>query len=271
MTPLSIEKSYRSTDRGTAPLLATSAISSNEPKMDANVDNFVAITGASGDVARGFIEMAGGDYERAVELYFENPELVSSIGAATSQARPAASSRRNIGREDDSGVIHIDSDDDEDMDLGTDSDDGTRQSAMQAAALAQEEEDAAMAKRLQEELYGAGAGGGPGGAGGDDVRAPIARTTETLVAPDPSWGMEDDAESAILEQLRRRRPPPGKLGQERCHHPWPHTDCEISEQVDREVHLVTGYGATPRIQAVETARMERTHDVWRIFSGRPTT
>ena len=79
-----------------------------------------------------------------------------------------------------------------------------------------------MAKRLQEELYGEGGhGSGFGsGPGADGVRAPIARTTETLVAPDPSWAGgggggggggddEDDLGSAILSQLRRQRHPPG--------------------------------------------------------------
>jgi hypothetical protein len=93
-----------------------------------------------------------------------------------------------------------------------DDDDDDRAAVAQAAALAQEEEDAAMAKRLQEELYrenhGSGAGGGSDSPEG--VRAPIAATTETLVAPDMAWGGHDDAEAAIFEQLRRRRHPPRK-------------------------------------------------------------
>lgn len=177
--------------------------------MEENISTFVAITGSGADVARGFLEMAGGDFERAVALFYENPDLVSGVGAAASQAQQAGtSSRGNIGREDESGVIHIDSDDD-DMKLDNDSDDDdTNMAVAQAAALAQEEEDAAMAKRLQEELYSGTSGGGAGGAGGagdDDVRAPIARTTETLVAPDPTWGADDDMGSHILDQLRRQR------------------------------------------------------------------
>ncbi|RFU77197.1 hypothetical protein TARUN_5038 [Trichoderma arundinaceum] len=182
--------------------------------MEENIHHFVGITGASIDVARGFLEITGGDYQRAIELYFESPDLVgagvSSNSAAASTSRSAPPRRVNIGREDASGVIHINSDDDvddEDADMqfnddGFDDDDDERAAAAQAAALAQEEEDAAMAKRLQEELYQES-----GNAGGD-VRAPIARTTETLVAPDPSWGEQES--SAILEQLRRRRqmPPP---------------------------------------------------------------
>ncbi len=78
--------------------------------------------------------------------------------------------------------------------------------AAEAAALAaQEDEDAAMAKRLQEELYG--------GQGADDgVRAPMARTTETLVAPSGNFrDDEDDMNMAMLDQMRRRRQFQGEL------------------------------------------------------------
>lgn len=191
--------------------------------MEENVPTFVAITGSTLEVAKGFLELSGGDFERAVELYYENPDLASGIGASSSTsaappAPPPTHARPNFGRQDSDGVIHIDSDDDDaDMqfedadDAGSDDD---RAAVEQAAAMAQEEEDAEMAKRLQEELYGGGGGGGgAGGAGGaaDDVRAPIARTTETLVAPSQPWGGDrEEVESAILEQLRRRRQGPGE-------------------------------------------------------------
>ncbi|PNY25870.1 Proteasome component ECM29, partial [Tolypocladium capitatum] len=191
--------------------------------MDEDISTFVSITGVSANVARGFLQLTSGDFERAVGLYFENPELVSGVGAgisggdgASGNPTQSAPSRSNIGRQDASGVITI-SDDEDDYampmdDDEDDPDDDGRAAAAQAAAMAQEEEDAAMAKRLQEELYQGGQGSGPAG-GDDDVRAPIARTTETLVAPDPAWGDGDDEMgSAILEQLRRRRPPPPPSG-----------------------------------------------------------
>ncbi|POR36263.1 Proteasome component ECM29 [Tolypocladium paradoxum] len=193
--------------------------------MDEDISTFVSITGVNADVARGYLQLTGGDFERAVGLYFENPELVSGVGAGISGgdgapgAPPQSESRRsNIGRQDASGVITISDDEDDDAipmddDLDDlDDDDDGRAAAAQAAAMAQEEEDAAMAKRLQEELYQGGQGSGPAG-GVDDVRAPIARTTETLVAPDPAWGGGDDEMgSAILDQLRRRRQPPPPSG-----------------------------------------------------------
>lgn len=174
------------------------------------ISTFAGITGASPEVAQGFLNMTGNNVERAIELFFENPELASNVQTgiaggntpAPAPAPAAAPSRPHIGRRDSSGIIHIDSDDDEVMhidDSDNDEDDGTV-AAAQAAAMAQEEEDAAMAKRLQEELYS-----GPGSGAGDDVRAPIARTTETLVAPNSSWAPEEDFESTILNQIRQQR------------------------------------------------------------------
>ncbi|RDA90118.1 hypothetical protein CP533_2574 [Ophiocordyceps camponoti-saundersi (nom. inval.)] len=176
--------------------------------MDESISTFVSITGASADVARGFVQLAGGDFERAVGLYFENPDLVSGVGAGisgSSNPPPLPTSERpRLGREDSSGVIHI-SDDEGPMHI--DDDYGEEDENQAGTRALQEEEDAAMAKRLQEELYQ----GGQGDDGG--VRAPIARTTETLIAPDPAWGGDDeDMSSAFLEEMRRRRPPPPRSG-----------------------------------------------------------
>lgn len=184
-----------------------------------DISNFAGITGSSTDVARGFLQIAGGDLERAVALFFENPELVSGMSAGLSGAgssrpsatpAPAATSssrpRRGASREDSSGVIHIPSDDDDieyhDVDSGAEdtvNEDDDGHAAVLAANYAQEDEDAAMARRLQEEMYQQG-----GAAADAEVRAPIARTTETLVAPEAGWGPDDDA--AYLDSLRRRRP-----------------------------------------------------------------
>ncbi|PHH60579.1 hypothetical protein CDD81_1435 [Ophiocordyceps australis] len=191
--------------------------------MDDDISSFISITGVSADIAHGFLELTGGEFERAVGLYFENPELVQapeqfshdgSNREAASRSGNVASRSAQMGREDSSGVIHISDDedmldgqdfDDEDVELNARDGDASRNedaAALHAANLAQEEEDAAMAKRLQEELYGAGE---TSGAGADDVRAPIARTTETLIAPD-SWGPGGGGmDSDFLDQLARRR------------------------------------------------------------------
>ncbi|KAI8957574.1 hypothetical protein F5Y11DRAFT_339185 [Daldinia sp. FL1419] len=178
--------------------------------MDEDVVQFMAITGISAEhVARGYLEISGGDPMQAIQLFYENPELQASFnqpGASTSTSarQPTSSSASRsqalTGREDASGVIHIDSDDDDvnmgnnDFDIPDDEDDVTA-----IARSAQEEEDAAMARRLQEEMYSENHGSV------DGVRAPIAQTTEMLAAPDPSWGVEEEREAAVAEQLRRRR------------------------------------------------------------------
>ncbi|KAI1864251.1 hypothetical protein JX265_008622 [Neoarthrinium moseri] len=191
--------------------------------MDEDVAQFMTITGIDNErVARGYLEISGSDPMQAIQLFFESPELAANFtnpaSAAAAQSSPALSrSTRGgrsafAGREDAQGVITIDSDDDgddHDVEMSqADNDDGGDDDIAAVARAAQEEDDADMARRLQEEMYGQGTVGG----GGDEegIRAPMGRTTETLVAPDPSWSLEDDREAAVLEQLRRRRQPPSR-------------------------------------------------------------
>lgn len=82
------------------------------------------------------------------------------------------------------------------------------------------EDDEAMARRLQEEMYGSG-GGRSGGGDFDEegVRAPMARTTETLVGPGGDWNDdENEMRAAIAEQMmargqRRQQGRPGIFNQ----------------------------------------------------------
>jgi len=170
---------------------------------DADVAQFTAITGATPHQAQGYLEMAGFDVEQAVSLFFESPDLVQS----TPQTVPPASSRPSNYREE-GGVVHIDSDNDDDlMEFeGGASAEGSR--PPQPPANSAYESDEAMARRLQEEAYGSGGGSGGGGGGGEqpDVRAPIARTHETLAGPGSSYvpADEDELNSAVMEQLRAR-------------------------------------------------------------------
>lgn len=173
-------------------------------QMDENIANFVAITGAPEDRAAQFLQLSDGNLESAIQLYFESPELAP---AATSQAppvppassRPGATSSRRY-QEDDDGIVHIPSDDEADEAFEMTEEEPDRQPRVQAHADV--DSDAEMARRLQEEFYGTG--------GGVDVdpdgyRAPIQRTTETLVGPDADWGTDpDDMQSAIAQQLRMR-------------------------------------------------------------------
>lgn len=175
-----------------------------------DIESFIGITGANRTAAERMLELCGSDLAQAVQLWFADEDLQRSLsGAGSSTAttasttRPSRANRSQIGRQDSEGVIHLDSDDDVPM-TENEADDADEVATI--ARQAQEEEDAAMAKRLQEELYGGGAQPGED----DAVRAPMARTTETLVAP--TYGADDDDQhAAILEQLRRRQQARGKL------------------------------------------------------------
>lgn len=161
--------------------------------MDDNVvAQFTEITGSTPELATQYLQLTDFNIEQAMQLFFEN-------GGAPLTDEPAPQPSRRSGYEDESGVVHIDSDTDDDHDRAT---------HIQPGADATYEDDAAMARRLQEEAYG---GGGSGGGGGglnhniddDDVRAPMARTTETLVGPEADF--DDDMHANILGQLRARR------------------------------------------------------------------
>lgn len=173
--------------------------------MDEAIGNFVAFTDSTPEIARRYLTFAENNFEQAVQLFFDSPELATAGAPPTSAAAPANPARSqpqssNIGRQDASGVVHLDSDE-EDMDLDDDSDDD----AAQAAALSRAadlEDDEAMARRIQEEMYAGGDGGGDLDA--DGVRAPIARRTETLIGgPDDDFG-GDYMNHAIAQQMRAR-------------------------------------------------------------------
>lgn len=82
-------------------------------------------------------------------------------------------------------------------------DDDERSTAAAIGRAADFEDDEAIARRMQEELYAGG--DSAGGFDADGVRAPIGRTTETLVGgPGGDWG-HDDVQAAVAEQMRLRQ------------------------------------------------------------------
>lgn len=148
------------------------------------VAQFTEITGSTPELATQYLSLADFQIEQAMQLYFEN-------GGAPLTEEPARPARPS-NFEDESGVVHIDSDTD---------DDEVRPAQARPAQPADGgtfEDDAAMARRLQEEMYGE-----RGADNEDEVRAPMARTTETLVGPEADF--DDDMHSHILSQLRARR------------------------------------------------------------------
>jgi UBX domain-containing protein 7 len=182
--------------------------------MDDAVGDFCAITGATPQVARHFLNIADGDPSQAIQLFFDSPDLAAAATEVSQQPppAPAASSRpsarsASAGREDEHGVVHLDSDSD---DIAMDeTDDGiletTHTPPVPASTTAPQssafEDDEAMARRLQEEMYAGGDMSGDYDL--DGVRAPLARTTETLVGPGADWG-PDDMQSNVLQQMRQR-------------------------------------------------------------------
>jgi hypothetical protein len=154
-----------------------------------SIVNFCSITSCDPAKATQYLQLTDGNFEQAIQLFFDAPGL-DFTPSAPSQPSAAAPSAQN--------PITIDSDDDMDFDPAP-------QGATPPRAQPGVEDDEAMARRLQQEMYG---GGGPRGAGDDEVRAPMQRTTETLVGPGANWGPADDEEdidALVQEQLARRR------------------------------------------------------------------
>lgn len=195
---------------------------------DENISMFIAVTEASPEAAQQFLDMSGGDVETAVDLWMNNAELRTQITGAT-QAPPASSNRDN--------PITIDDDEVEDDDV---QEIGSRQ--VGGGSGPSMEDDEAMARRLQEEMYGGGSAGGAGGAGGmmdpEGVRAPMARTTETLVGPGSDWrDNPDEMNAAIAEQVaarNQRRARPGIFNQHEAASIWSQDD-PTNPEVHRQV------------------------------------
>lgn len=164
------------------------------------LNNFVSITGTAPEVAGPYLRLVDNNLEEAVNLFFANDGVpLPQTEQQPAPSRPSQSSR-TTGYEDASGVVHLDSDDD----ISDDNDPAMTGYNPRAAnhnlADASVEDDAAMARRLQEEMYGGGGGGAE-----EDIRAPMARTTETLVGPNFGGDYEaDDMHAAVLRQVQER-------------------------------------------------------------------
>lgn len=175
--------------------------------MDEAIANFTAITSAPAERAQRYLQLSEGNLEAAIQLFFESPDLDIPT-AATSQAPPPppASTRPRVGHprgfvEDDDGVVHVPSDDDDD---DIDMMDTPPPPPAASRPVANVDDDAELARRLQEEFYGQGSGVS-GGFDPEAVRAPMARTSETLVGPDADWGTDPgEMRAAIADQLRMR-------------------------------------------------------------------
>lgn len=210
------------------------------------IAQFASITGSSPALAAQYLRLADNNTEQAIELFFANDGAdldISSQPQRTSNPPPIPPpfTRPPVhrqGYQDEDGIVHLDSDqEDQDYSDGNDVElisQGQRElptarrstSGLHnpsnspppiARATGAVDDDEAMARRLQEEYYGA-AGGGASGSGEmldeHGYRAPIGRTTETLVGPgsfDPT--NEGDMRAAVLEQIAARRQMPRQRGE----------------------------------------------------------
>jgi hypothetical protein len=169
--------------------------------MDDLIAAFVSFTQADPDRAAQYLQLADNNLEHAIELYFESPNL--DLGATTTAQETSSTSQvaqpSTTTPAHPANLINLDSDDDE---MEVDEDTGDTSSApggtSAAAAAPAYEDDEAMARRLQEEMYGAGGAEA-------DIRAPIARTSETLIGPGSTWTPNtDDLDALVAEQLAAR-------------------------------------------------------------------
>lgn len=219
--------------------------------MDSDgVAQFAAITGSSNSIAAQYLRLAEGNTEQAIELYFVNDgaDLEASSAPPQHQDAPPPVSPPSIrpnghrqGYEDENGVVHIDSDQEDQDYVNEDNDveftgqserqvplvggasstsrgsgDATPSSGRARAAV---DDDEALARRLQEESYGAASWSGGDGTQNSEAldeygyRAPLGRTTETLVGPgsfDPTNA--EEMRAAVAEQIMARRQHPRHRG-----------------------------------------------------------
>lgn len=192
---------------------------------------FVSFTSSTPDRAAQYLRLTDGDVQQAIDLFFVNDGndpsgSSSSTHPQPEQAPPVPPSRTREPRsrpvyEDDRGIVHLDSDPDYSDD---DKPEITGSSSRRVAvpdrprsaihtpssmtpptgqASGALDDDEAMARRLQEEFY-AGAGIGAE-VDPEGIRAPIGRTTETLVGPSSFDANEEDMRAAVMDQLHARQ------------------------------------------------------------------
>ncbi|KAB8337147.1 hypothetical protein FH972_021451 [Carpinus fangiana] len=158
---------------------------------DDTLAQFTSITGAAPDRAAQYLRVSDGQVEQAIQLYFEQDG--ADMGASLPSSTPVLPQTGGTTNHD---PISIDDDEDDDINVNRGQGGG-----------AQAEDDEAMARRLQEEMYGASNPRGGEDLDEEGVRAPQARRAETLLGPGSSDFMdnEDALNDAVASQLNRRQ------------------------------------------------------------------
>jgi len=162
--------------------------------MDGNIASFISITSASTKNAESYLRVADGDLAQAIQLFFDmggaDMDIPASLNppAASAPSQPSgASPNEPIAVEDDDMVMGEDDDDfraalEASQSARLTQDNSAPITAGSTRSAGQWDDDETIARRLQEEFY---SDIGPQETNG--VRAPIARTTETLVGPDEDY------------------------------------------------------------------------------------
>lgn len=155
--------------------------------MDEAITQMVAITDTTPDRAAQYLQVADGDVEQAVSLFFESGGV--DLGVALPASRQTDSTARvNTGEVSD--PINIDDDD-----ISDDNDPVITGFSKRSAPAPTTDDDEAMARRLQEEMYGSN--------GGEQaIRAPIARTTEVLAGPGATDYYSGPVTDAVQERMQ---------------------------------------------------------------------
>ncbi|KAK5000939.1 UBX domain protein Ubx2 [Elasticomyces elasticus] len=222
--------------------------------MDEDIAQITSICSTEPERAQQYLTLADGNVEQAIQLFFDygGADMAASVPTphadpplAEQRSRPSRPSRTYV--EDEDGVVHLDSD--EEM-SDVDGDEAAVRQAQnvtppQRPAIAGGqtgagiEDDEAMARRLQEEMYG----GGGAGDGFGEVRAPMARTAETLVGPNADWRNDpNEMRAAVMEQMaaRQRRGGPGRPGIFNQRSVWDSEDTTSPEAYRRRLAMATG-------------------------------
>jgi len=153
----------------------------------------VSITDTTPERAQQYLQVTDGDVNQAVSLFFESGGAdlggISSTPAQASTGVPSSGNAQN--------PINLDDDN-----ISDDNDPAITGFRKATAQTGDHEDDEAMARRLQDEMYS-------GGGDENNIRAPIARQTETLVGPGASdyygGGSLDDAVQERMAALQSRR------------------------------------------------------------------
>lgn len=144
--------------------------------MEDEITHFISITDCTRQKAESYLKVSDYDLPQALQLFFDTGGADMEASAASPPPTRPHFSTAQIG--EDSVDIDIE---DEDM-LEAMRASGHSPPAPSAGGGPVFEDDEAMARRLQEELYGSARGEASDVENG--VRAPIAKTRETLVEDD---------------------------------------------------------------------------------------